>query len=54
MGDARLGAGEKSLLWIGGPSIGAPQGLYLRLMARMLRPFVDEGYTVRTSSPRGC
>lgn len=59
MGYARFGTGGKSLLWIGGPSIGAPQGLYLRLMARVLRPFVKEGYTVwllglKPNLPAGC
>ncbi len=46
MGYARIGAGAQSLLWIGGPSIGAPGGLYLTMMTRMLRPFVQHGYTV--------
>jgi pimeloyl-ACP methyl ester carboxylesterase len=46
MGYARIGAGARSLLWIGGPSIGAPGGMYLKMMTRMLRPFVRHGYTV--------
>jgi hypothetical protein len=59
MGYARLGTGEKSLLWIGGPSIGAPKGPYLRVMTRVLRPFVNEGYTVwllglKPNLPAGC
>ncbi len=59
MGYARLGRGAKSLLWIGGPSAGAPGGLYLRMMTRMLRPFVQEGYTVwllslKPNLPDGC
>ncbi len=59
MGYARLGTGAKSLLWIGGPSAGAPGGLYLRMMSRMLRPFVEEGYTVwllssKPNLPDGC
>ena len=59
MGYARLGRGAKSLLWIGGPSVGAPGGLYLRMMTRLLRPFVQEGYTVwllsmKPNLPEGC
>lgn len=59
MGYARLGRGAKSLLWIGGPSVGAPGGLYLKMMTRMLRPFVQEGYTVwllslKPNLPDGC
>lgn len=59
MGYARLGRGAKSLLWIGGPSIGAPKGLYLRMMTRMLGPFVQDGYTVwivgqKPDLPSGC
>ena len=58
-GFARLGAGGKSLLWIGGPSTGAPGGLYLKMMTRMLRPFVRHGYTVwilglKPNLPDGC
>jgi hypothetical protein len=59
MGYARLGRGAKSLLWIGGPSVGAPGGLYLKMMTRMLRPFAHEGYTVwllslKPNLPDGC
>lgn len=59
MGYARLGRGTKSFLWIGGPSAGAPGGLYLRMMTRVLRPFAQEGYTVWLLSlepnlPEGC
>lgn len=59
MAFARLGRGGKSLLWIGGPSVGAPQGLYLRMMTRMLRPFLKQGYTVwilglKPNLPEGC
>lgn len=59
MGYARLGGGAKSLLWIGGPSIGAPKGLYLTMMTRMLGPFVQDGYTVwivgqKPNLPDGC
>jgi pimeloyl-ACP methyl ester carboxylesterase len=59
MGYARLGRGAKSLLWVGGPSAGAPGGLYLKMMTRMLRPFVQEGYTVwllslKPNLPDGC
>ncbi len=46
MGYARIGTGALSLLWIGGPSVGGPGGLYLKMMTRMLRPFVQHGYTV--------
>lgn len=59
MGYARLGTGAKSLLWIGGPSVGAPKGVYLKMMTRVLRPFVREGYTVwllglKPNLPQGC
>lgn len=52
MGYARLGTGPKTLLWLGGPFLGAPGGPYLALMAFMLRPFVAEGYSVWIVSQR--
>lgn len=58
MGYARFGTGGKSLLWIGGPSVGAPQGFYLRAMGRLFRPFVADGFSVwlvaqRENRPQG-
>lgn len=48
----RWGAGAKTLLWIGGPTIGAPTGLMFRAMfAPMLRPFVQGGYTAWIVAP---
>ena len=52
MGYARLGTGPKTLLWLGGPSVGAPRGPYLALMTFMLRPFVAVGYSVCIVSQR--
>ncbi len=46
MGYARLGTGPKTLLWLGGPFLGAPGGPLLALMAFMVRPFVAAGYSV--------
>jgi pimeloyl-ACP methyl ester carboxylesterase len=52
MGYARLGTGPKTLLWLGGPFLGAPGGPYLALMTHMLRPFVAAGYSVWIVSQR--
>ena len=59
MAYARLGTGPKTLLWLGGPFLGAPGGPLLTLMTFMLRPFVAEGYSVwivsqRPKMPIGC
>lgn len=52
MGYAKLGTGPKTLLWLGGPFLGAPGGPYLALMTFMLRPFVEDGYSVWIVSQR--
>ena len=52
MGYARLGTGPKTLLWLGGPFLGAPGGPLLALMTFMVRPFVAEGYSVWIVSQR--
>ncbi len=52
MGYARLGTGPKTLLWLGGPFLGAPGGPVLVLMASMVRPFVAAGYSVWIVSQR--
>ena len=59
MGYARLGTGPKSLLWIPDPGHTGHRGTYLKLMTRMLRPFVGDGYTVflvgqKPNLPNGC
>jgi pimeloyl-ACP methyl ester carboxylesterase len=71
MGFLRLGSGAKSLLWIpdpshtghigpsGGRGRGVPKSGYLVLMTRMLRSFVDDGYTIhlvgqKPNLPQGC
>ncbi len=58
MGYLRFGSGAKSLLWIPdpshtghlghgrGPDGGVPKSGYLAMMTRMLRSFVEAGYTV--------
>jgi pimeloyl-ACP methyl ester carboxylesterase len=52
MAYARLGIGPKTLLWLGGPFLGAPGGPLLALMTFMLRPFLAEGYSVWIVSQR--
>lgn len=52
MGYAKFGMGPKTLLWIGGPSVGAPQGFYLKMMSPVLRPFVEDGFSAWLVSPR--
>jgi pimeloyl-ACP methyl ester carboxylesterase len=52
MGYARVGTGPKTLLWLGGPFLGAPGGPLLALMAVMVRPFVAAGYSVWIVSQR--
>ncbi len=52
MGYARLGTGPKTLLWLGGPFLGAPGGPLLALMAFMVRPFAAAGYSVWIVSRR--
>ncbi len=52
MGYARLGTGPKTLLWLGGPFLGAPGGPVLALMTFMVRPFVAAGYSVWIVSQR--
>ena len=71
MGYLRFGSGAKSLLWIPDPShaghVGSngdgggavPKSGYLVLMTRILRSFVEAGYTIflvgqRPNLPRGC
>ena len=52
MGYARLGTGPKTLLWLGGPFLGAPAGPLLALMTFTLRPFIAAGYSVWIVSQR--
>lgn len=71
MGYLRFGSGGKPLLWIpdpshadhvgprGGPGGGVPNSGYLMMMARMLRSFVEAGYTIslvghKPNLPHGC
>ncbi len=54
MGYARLGTGPKTLLWLGGPFLGAPGGPLLALMTLMLRPFVAARYSVWIVAQRPC
>jgi pimeloyl-ACP methyl ester carboxylesterase len=70
MGYLRFGSGAKPLLWIPdsshtahvgptGPDGGVPKSGYLVLMTRMLRSFVEAGYTVflvgqKPNLPQGC
>jgi pimeloyl-ACP methyl ester carboxylesterase len=71
MGYLRFGSGAKSLLWIPDPShtghVGpsgvpggdAPKSGYLAMMTRMLRSFVEAGYTIflvgqKPNLPQGC
>ena len=71
MGYLRFGSGAKSLLWIpdpshaghvepkGGPGGGVPKSGYLVMMTRMLRSFVEAGYTIflvgqKPNLPQGC
>lgn len=46
MSYVRFGTGTKSLLWIPDPSHSGHHALYLRMMTRVIRPFVEDGYTV--------
>ncbi len=71
MGHLRFGSGAKSLLWIpdpshadhvgpkGGPGGGVPKSGYLVMMTRMLRSFIEAGYTIflvghKPNLPQGC
>jgi pimeloyl-ACP methyl ester carboxylesterase len=70
MGYLRFGSGAKSLLWIPDPSHtghvgpsgrgrGVPKSGYLVLMTRMLRSFVEAGYSIylvglKPNLPNGC
>ncbi len=71
MGYLRFGSGAKSLLWIpdlshtghigssGGRAGAVPRSGYLVLMTRMLRSFVEAGYTIslvgqKPNLPQGC
>jgi pimeloyl-ACP methyl ester carboxylesterase len=71
MGYLRFGSGVRSLLWIpdpfhsghveprGGPGGGVPKSGYLVMMTRMLRSFVESGYTIflvgpKPNLPPGC
>ena len=70
MGYLRFGSGAKSLLWIpdpfhsghvepSGPGGAAPKSGYLAMMTRMLRSFVEAGYTIflvghKPNLPHGC
>lgn len=71
MGYLRFGSGGKSLLWIpdpshaghvgpkGGPDGAVPKSGYLAMMTRMLRSFVEAGYTIflvghKPNLPCGC
>jgi pimeloyl-ACP methyl ester carboxylesterase len=46
MAYARFGIGPKTLLWIQDPVHAGHAGPYLRMMATVVRPLVDAGYTV--------
>ena len=46
MAYARFGVGAKTLLWIQDPGHAGHAGPYLRMMATVVRPLVDAGYTV--------
>jgi pimeloyl-ACP methyl ester carboxylesterase len=46
MAYARFGVGAKTLLWIQDPGHAGHEGPYLRMMATVVRPLVDAGYTV--------
>jgi hypothetical protein len=70
MGYPRFGSGGKPLLWIpdpshtghvgpSGPDGAVPKSGYLVLMTRMLRSFVEAGYTIylvgqKPNLPHGC
>ncbi len=70
MGYLRFGSGAKSVMWIPDPShtghVGpsdpdgdVPRSGYLVMMKRMLRPFVEAGYTIflvgqKPNLPQGC
>lgn len=43
---ARFGAGSRTLLWIPDPGHAGHGGPYLWMMARVVRPLVDAGYSV--------
>lgn len=58
MAYVRFGTGTKSLLWIPDPGHSGHHGQYLRMMTRVVRPFVEDGYTVflvgrKPNLPRG-
>jgi pimeloyl-ACP methyl ester carboxylesterase len=58
MSYVRFGTGTKSLLWVPDPSHSGHHGLYLRMMTRVVRPFVEDGYAVflvgrKPNLPRG-
>lgn len=46
MAYARFGDGDKTLLWIPDPGHAGHTGPYLTFMTKVLRPFVDAGYSV--------
>jgi pimeloyl-ACP methyl ester carboxylesterase len=46
MAYTRFGEGANTLLWIPDPSHAGHSGPYLRFMGRVVRPFVDAGYSV--------